>query len=160
MTLFGQGNGDLAVSFEWTTTVDGPFPEPEAQIGVLADHDGSVDSFGVELSVTNLASTPTNAQATITVTAADGNSLTFDPLPRTLGPDCTSIEGSVAWNGPLEHGVAAAALGPPPFTYDVTVTLDGVAHRAIATWPDEQIAGSEPYVGLDFDPPLPALGDR
>ena len=52
-----------------------------------------------------------------------------------------------------------AALGPAPFTYDVTLTLDGVRHRANATWPDDHVA--DPFnddpapVPLDFDPPLP-----
>ena len=37
MTLFGRGNGDLFVTFRWTTPSDGPMPVPEARLAVLAD---------------------------------------------------------------------------------------------------------------------------
>ena len=81
VTLFGRGDGNLFVSFEWTTTADGPMPEPDAYVGVLADNDGRVDSYGVELVLTNLAATAVSATATITITASNGRSLTFDPDP-------------------------------------------------------------------------------
>lgn len=155
--LFGRGNGDLFVSFEWTTTAAGPMPQPSSLLAVLADHDGRVDSYGVEFSVVNLAGSPATATALITVTAANGKSLTFelDPAPQ-WQPECDAIEGLVVWNGPADQGLAAAQLGPAPFTYDVVVTLDGVEHRAHAVWPDDQIPGNEPSVALTFVPPLPA----
>jgi hypothetical protein len=65
VTLFGRGNGDLFVTFRWTTPTDGPLPVPEARLAVLAGHDGRVDSYGVELEVINLARTPKRASATI-----------------------------------------------------------------------------------------------
>jgi hypothetical protein len=34
--------------------------------------------------------------------------------------------------------------------------LDGVRYVASATWPDDEIAGNEPSVSLDFTPKLPA----
>ena len=156
--LFGRGEGDLFVSFGWTTTVDGPMPEPQAHLGVLADNDGRVDSYGVELVLSNLAASPSTATATITVTAANGRALTFDPQPSTPSPeDCATIEGLVTWYGPDQAGHEAARLGPAPFTYDVVVTLDGLAHRAHAVWPDDVIPGNEPSVALTFHPALPAL---
>ena len=152
--LFGRGQGDLATSFRWTTTVDGPLPVPEARLAVLADHDGAVDSYGVELGVDNLAATPAEVLATVTVTAADGASLTFDATPATAG--CRP-EGSLYFDGPDEQGLAAAGLGPRPFTYDVVLTLDGARHVAHAAWPDDQIPDNQPSVALVFDPPLPSL---
>ncbi len=158
--LLGRGDGDLIVSFEWTTTVEGPMPEPEAYIGVLADNDGQVDSYGVELFLSNLATTPTSSAATITVTAANGRSLTFDPRPgQPARGDCPVVEGTATWYGPDRRGLEATQLGPPPFIYDVVVTLDGVEHRAHAVWPDDEIPDEEPYVALDFEPALPALAD-
>ena len=159
VTLFGRGDGDLFVTFEWKTTSDGPLPKPEAQLAVLADHDGRIDSYGVELSITNLARSPTSATASITVTAANGNSLSFDAIHRSSGPECPAVEGSLYWDGPDDQGLAAAALGPAPFTYDVLVTLDGIEHSAAAKWPSDQIPGNEPSVALDFTPALPALGE-
>ncbi|WP_129664894.1 hypothetical protein [Phytoactinopolyspora endophytica] len=157
--LFGRGDGgDVAVQFRWTTTVAGELPEPEALIAVLADNDGTVDSYGVELSVVNLGDTPDRAEATVTVTAADGASLSFEPTPvGTEDEGCEAVEGLLVWNGPEDKGLEAAALGEPPFMYTVELELDGVRHEATATWPDEEIPGNEPSVPLTFDPALPAL---
>ncbi len=154
VTLFGRGDGDLFVSFLWTTPSDGPLPTPKARLAVLADHDGAVDSYGVELEVTNLARTPSDASATITVQAADGESLSFD---ATQAKGRCWPEGTVYWDGPDDEGLAAANLGKGPFTYKVELVLDGERHVATATWPDEEIVGNEPSVALDFRPELPAL---
>lgn len=154
VTLFGRGGGDLFVTFRWTTASDGPMPIPGARLAILADHDGEVDSYGVELELANLASTPESAAAEVTVTAADGNALTFD-ASRAEG--CWP-EGTVYWDGPAESGLEAAQLGPAPFTYEVVVTLDGMRHVAQASWPADQIVGNEPSVKLGFEPSLPSLG--
>jgi hypothetical protein len=153
VTLFGRGDGDLFVTFRWTTPSDGPMPVPSARLAILANHDGEVDSYGVELELANLASTPESAAAEVTVTAADGNALTFD-ASRAEG--CWS-EGTVYWDGPAQAGLEAADLGPAPFTYDVVVTLDGARHAATAMWPADQIVGNEPSVSLRFDPALPLM---
>lgn len=153
VTLFGRGDGDLFVTFRWTTPSDGPMPVPSARIAVLADHDGAVDSYGVELELSDLATTPRDATAEVTVSAANGKPLTFTAT-RVAG--CMA-EGTIYWDGPDRDGLRAASLGPPPFTYLVEVVLDGTRHSASATWPDDEIAGNEPSVSLHFDPPLPAL---
>lgn len=157
VTLFGRGDGegggDLFVTFRWTTSAEGVLPEPAARLAVLADHDGVVDSYGVELVLSDMAATPTAADATITVRSREGREHRFT---ATLQASCVS-EGSVSWNGPIEDGEVASALGTAPFTYEVEVVLDGVSHRAVAVWPGEQIAGNEPSVALTFDPPLTAM---
>ena len=154
VTLFGRGDGDLFTTFRWTTPVDGTLPTPQARLAVLANPDGPVDSYGVELELTNLAATPKQASARVTVRAADGNSVAFDATRSDLG--CLP-EGTVYWDGPDEQGTAAAALGQGPFTYEVELVLDGARHVAEATWPGDQIAGNEPSVALHFTPELPAL---
>jgi hypothetical protein len=156
VTLFGKGGGDLFVTFRWTTPNDGPLPEPEARAAILADHDGRVDSYGVELAVDNLAATPREASATITVEAADGESLSFEAKPTRTR--CLP-EGSLYFDGPDDEGLAAAQLGDGSgsFTYTVELRLDGERHVATARWPDDEIRGNEPSVALEFSPPLPAL---
>ena len=154
VTLFGRRDGDLVTTFRWTTPVDGPLPTPPARLAVLANPDGPVDSYGVELELTNLAATPKQASARITVRAANGADVTFDATRSDLG--CLP-EGTVYWDGPDEQGTAAAALGQGPFTYEVELVLDGARHVAEATWPGDQIAGNEPSVALHFTPELPAL---
>jgi hypothetical protein len=154
VTLFGRGDGDLFTTFRWTTPGDGPLPEPEARLAVLADHDGGVDSYGVELELTNLARTPKQASARITVQAVDGSEVTFDATRSSMG--CFH-EGTVYWDGPDAQGLAAAELDEGPFTYRVEVVLDGSRHVAEATWPADEIPGNEPSVDLEFTPGLPSL---
>jgi hypothetical protein len=154
VTLMGRGDGDLFTTFRWTTPADGPIPTPRARLAVLAGHDGTVDSYGVELVVSNLARTPREASARITVEAGDGNALTFTAEPA--AGRCFP-EGTVYWDGPDDEGLQAAQLGDGPFTYKVELVLDGVRYVADAAWPDDEIPGNAPSVSLDFTPSLPAL---
>lgn len=153
VTLFGRGDGDLFVTFRWTTPTDGPLPQPKARVAVLADHDGRVDSYGVELSLSNLASTPSKSAARITVTASDGDSLAFKA--KQSRRECFP-EGSVYWDRPDIKATRLQELGEGPFTYKVELNLDGIRYVATATWPDDQIPGNHPSVSLDFAPELPA----
>jgi hypothetical protein len=154
VTLFGQGQGDLVVTFRWTTPIDGPLPEPEARLAVLAENDGHVDSYGIELEVSNLASTPEEAQATITVRSETGEELTF---AATRGKSRCWREGTVYWDGPDKRGLDAAGLGEGPFAYEVELVLDGARYVATASWPADVIVGNEPSVALEFTPDLPAV---
>ena len=154
VTLFGRGNGDLFVTFRWTTPTDGPLPKPEARLAVLAGHDGQIDSYGIELEVSNLESTPQEAEATITVRAETGEEITFD---ATRSKSRCWPEGTVYWDGPDQRGLDAAALGEGPFTYEVDLVLDGARHVATASWPTDEIVGNEPSVALEFTPELAAL---
>ena len=154
--LFAQGDGgDMVATFRWLTSVDGPLATPAARLAVIADHDGHPDSYGVELAIDNLARTPTGSQAHIAVTAANGRSVEFD-AEHADNPGCLP-EGSIYFDGPDDQGKRAAALGPAPFTYKVTLVLGGRTYRASADYPDDVIAGNEPSVSLTFLPPLPAL---
>ena len=153
--LFGRGpEGDVVVTARWSTPVDGPMPVPTASVAVLAEHDGLVDSYGVELLLDDLAETPEQVAATVTVTSSEGAAVSFEAT-RMAG-ECQE-EGWVLFDGPDEPGAEAAALGTPPFTYDVDLTIDGQSHAATATWPDDVLPDYAPSVSLDFDPPLPAL---
>jgi hypothetical protein len=154
VTLFGRGDGHLFVTFRWTTPSDGPLPTPAARLAVLADNDGRVDSYGIELEITNLATTPAAASATITVRTADGRAVSFDAARSAIG--CLPT-GTVYWDGPDDQGLAAAALGNGPFAYEVVLVLDGVRYQAMAAWSDDVIVGNEPSVALSFQPDLPAL---
>ena len=67
----------MITTFRWTTSRDGALPGPATgSAAVLADHDGELDSYGVEVFVQDLADQPRQAAATVTVTqcAGDGRS--------------------------------------------------------------------------------------
>ena len=154
--VFGRGDGgDVIVRFAWTTGVTGSFAKPASTLSLLADNDGAVDSYGVEFSVINLDRTPTDVTAEVEVTASNGESQTIQLVPR--GEPCG--EGTLNLTAPTEDGLAAAALGDPPFTYEVSLTLDGITHEATATWPDDEDEECAPCVPLVFDPSLTGLGD-
>ena len=152
--LVASGGGDMVARVRWSTPEDGRLAEPRATMSVVADHDGEPDSYGVELSLSNLADTPGTASAEITVTAGNGRSTTFDA--HLAGDDCRA-PGSLYFDGPDRAGTEAARLGGFPFRYDVTLVLDGVEHQASATYPRDEVEDEEPAVELSFDPPLPAL---
>jgi hypothetical protein len=154
VTLFarGQGQGDLFVSFRWTVPEGAPFTVPTATASIVADLDGRMDSYGVELGASHLAATPGEATASVVVTSAGGDA--HDIALRRLPNGCD--DATVRFDAPVEDGLRAAALGDPPFTYDVTLTVDGTVHRATAVWPDDVDPECSPCVVLRFDPPLPA----
>jgi len=155
--VFGRGpeGGDVIYSFVWRTRDDGRDP-PEASgyAAVLADNDGELDSYGVELSVSGLATHPSKADATITVTDEDGDAVVLDPR----GPGKCYDEGSLFFR--LEDGSAATELDPGPFTYVVDLVLDGREYTGTGVYPDDVIKGNAPYVRLTWDPPLPSYRVR
>jgi hypothetical protein len=112
-----------------------------------------LDSYGVELHLSNLAQTPRKAVARVTVQASNGDVLTFKA--KQARGRCFP-EGTVYWDGPDDKGLAASFLGDRPFTYKVEVMLEGRRYAARASWPDDQIRGNEPSVSLHFNPSLPA----
>jgi hypothetical protein len=153
VSLFAGGGGDMIADLRWTTPSDRPLPDPAARLALIADHDGRPDSYGLELAVSDLPASPAASSATITVTAGNGRSMTFEAIRSAEAP--CQADGEVFFDGPDDKGKQAAALGDFPFTTTVRLTLDGVTYVATATFPDDQIEGNEPSVALAFEPPLP-----
>jgi len=110
VTLFGRSSGDLVTVFRWSTPSDGPLPVPKSRLALLAGHDGQLDSYVVELEISNLAKTPRAAAARITA-AANGESTTFE---ATRSRQRCQPEGTLYWDCPDDQGLAAAALARPP----------------------------------------------
>jgi hypothetical protein len=150
VSIFAGGNGDMIGDVRWHTPADRALPEVEASLALIAERDGKPTSYGLELSIANLAASPTQYSATITVTAANGESLVIEATP---GEGCQAV-GSLWFNGPADEAMQASALGDFPFTYEVELVLDGVTHVATATYPDDQTPGAEPAVALEFTPTL------
>ena len=150
--------GEAPGAFVWTTPVPGDMNPPEAEISIVWKPDGEVEGQGFRMSIEKLAVTPRSASATVTVTAGNGASTSFDAGRPRFG--CPA-KGEVHFS---ERGETSsqevAALGPEPFRYDVELVLDGEAYSASATWPDDHVddpQNDDPApVPLEFDPPLPS----
>ncbi len=151
--VFGRGNGDVITTFRWTTPVTGAMPaKASGTAAVLADHDGELDSYGVELSVTNLDVRPDRAAAVITVTGATGETTAITPR---WDRACYS-EGDLFFTAPREDGLAATRIGTGPFTYTVDLTLDGATYQGVGAWPTDQTPDAAPSVPLTWTPGLPS----
>ena len=159
----GARQGTFATAFHWTTTVDGPLAKPSAVLAVVSTNAaGAVVYFGVSLNIANLARTPKTSAVTVTVSSRGAKPVTLTGT-RPAEPRPT-MDGSVYWDGPQfspqEKGgpiLRAKDLGTAPFTYDVSLMLDGRTYNAQAVWPRDVIAGNEPEVNLTFTPPLPEI---
>jgi hypothetical protein len=130
--LYGQGpEGDVAVSFAVRSAVDGAIALPRASLDVLADDDGSPRYYG---------------PATLTVGG----------LGRTPDEGCMPT-GSVALVADAGNAVerdVPSEFGPPPYTFETRLELDGTTYIAISRWPadvDETTSSVLPT----FEPPLP-----
>ena len=160
MDVFGRGpGGDVIVSFEWETTVDGIVDVPEAYASILADHDGAVDSYGTEIYLSGLGAMPDGLAAQIIVTSSEGASYAYEASGVDDGRDPTCDQGSLFLSAPDEEGLAAAQLGTGPFTYEIELVFDGALHTGVATWPGDEDPECAPCVPLSFDPPLPGPGE-
>lgn len=165
VNLFGTGRqGDVSTDFVWTTPTDGPTNPTTASMSLIAGEPGELVSYGLTVGVGNLAFQPREADAEVTVTAANGRSMVLgtqrDDLPA---PDADVKEGacdakgSVSFRGDDDQARQAARLGPPPFTYRVRLTLDGRRYVGTAVWPRDEQPDMAPNTMLTFDdPPLPA----
>jgi hypothetical protein len=153
--VFGRGaGGDVITTFTWTTTTNGALPGPASGIaGVLAGHDGELDSYGVEIGVSDLATHPTEAKASVTVTSSEGRSVTLRPGRR--DKECYA-EGSLYFTASDDEGRRATELGAGPFTYDVELVLDGTTYHGLGEWPTDESDDNAPFVPLTWTPELPA----
>ncbi|MBD8507649.1 hypothetical protein HT102_14270 [Hoyosella sp. G463] len=144
-------SGDAAVSFTWTTPRDGAIAEPEATLAIASPF-VPLGQARPDMSVSNLGTDPGNAAVTIEIVAADGSMQSIGSEAATIG--CP--EGSVRFFGTSDDPALTDA--PGPYEYRVTLELDDDVHEAVAVWPSAEGDGSQPYVPLVFEPPLPGLG--
>ena len=153
--VFGRGpEGDAVTTFRWHTQEAGPFPaRARSHLAVLADDDGRLTTYGVELDLGDLATTPTRTSATVTVTATDGGRSTLDLGPAT-DEDCYSA-GTVSWRAPEKAAREATRLHGTAFDYRVDLDLDGVRYVGRASWPADSNEDIAPGVPLTWSPALP-----
>ena len=151
--LFGRGpEGDVITTFSWATRERGTIPPPTGYLGVVGGDKEELVFYWPELGLQDIADLSERPSAVVTVTAANGESLT---MPRLLAdPSCFS-EGHVWFRGPESASAGVGDLGPPPYHYTVDLVLDGTRYKGTGLWPRDEQFGNEPYVTLQFSPPLP-----
>ena len=152
--LFGRGpEGSVYTNFAWDTPTAGPTDPPRATIALVTDAGDDLTSYGLEISVQDLAEQPESASVEVTATAANGRSMNLTAPWEDQGDRCNS-RGSLFFQDDDPSGVAD--LGPAPFTYEVVLTLDGEEYVGTAVWPRDETRNEAPNTVLTFDPPLPA----
>ena len=157
-TEAATNKGDVVTTFRWHTPRNGPTEPPSATMSLLATPAQARVSLGAELSVMALGVSTSTAEvsATAVITTAIGSAMTveFHPAP---GLECVP-DGSLYLKSDGEDGRRLVTLGPPPYRYDVTLTIAGKTYRGAGTWPADEIHDCRPCTPLRWDPPLPALG--
>lgn len=159
--LFGRAGegasnrGDISATFRWRTTHDAPTVPPSATASIVSGDPGGLRSHGAEVSIQGLPSTPPPGWITAraVVTSSSGASLPIE-LEQNPSSDCR-FGGGLYFTAAEELGRRAAALGPAPFRYDVTVVIDSIPYRGTGSWPDDVDAACSPCTRLRFTPALP-----
>lgn len=152
--LFGRGptGGDAVTTVRWHTPVDGAFPDAATgQAAVLAENDGELDSYGLELFVSDLDRDHREATAEVTVTSATGRSVDL----RLGRPDECHVRGFLSFRAPAALGRRATVLGAGPYAYEVRLVLNGATYVGRGTWPDDTTEDITPAVPLTWTPALP-----
>ncbi len=144
----------MSTSFLWTTPTDGPTDRPTADIALISGDGDELWAYQLEVGVQDLAFQPREADVEVTVTAANGRSMILEAELDDDG-ECYA-EGSLFFEEKQDPAQQAAQLGPPPFTYNVRLNLDGKHYLGTAVWPRDEKADEAPNTALTFDPPLPA----
>ena len=152
--LFGRGRqGSVSTSFLWTTPTDGPTEQAAAYIALVSGDGDQLYAYQLEVGVQDLAFQPQEADVEVTATAANGRSMTLAAELEDPG-ECYA-EGSLFFRGEQNPARQVAQLGPPPFSYEVLLTLDGKQYVGTAVWPRDEKKYQAPNTTLTFDPPLP-----
>ncbi|MBA3780706.1 MAG: hypothetical protein H0X12_02505 [Nocardioides sp.] len=154
--ISGRGPaGDAVTTIEWRTPTAGQLPEQATgSAAVLADHDGVLDSYGVEVYLADLDRPYSPDAATITVTGSNRDSVELTAARNETGKTCYSA-GDLAFVADDAEGRRAIDVGPGPFNYSARVRLGDTTYVGTGTWPEGETEEIAPHVPLTWDPPLP-----
>lgn len=140
--IFAKGaGGDAFYAFEATTSTDGPVPVPKV---LLPWEPGAP----VTLTVENLSEAPEDTSAEVAV-----QQIVFklEDVPDERG----CFPGNLALGPHEDHAYPAAALGDPPYRFQVTLRLGDRTHELpMATWPEDfsstELLGGPPTARWDL----------
>lgn len=141
--------GDAAVMFQWETPTDGPVPAPQAALAIASDY-VPLSQTAPDLTITDLRTDPERASVSVTITPEGGEAQTLESAVTPAGCPAGSLRFFTDHDQDLQDA-------PPPYRYDVVLQLDDETYEASAVWPGDQLGEGQPYVRLEFTPPLPAL---
>lgn len=156
---YADDGGSLATAFDWTTPVDSATPpDARGEVGFLGPpsvyaDDEVIEAYGPSLTLTGLAEEPGNATAELVL--ADAGARATYPL-SVSGEDACPRDGTIALAGDHQNKpVALPDLGEPPYSYKVSLTLDGKDHVGTGQWPDDLHPATSNQLALTWAPPLP-----
>lgn len=153
--LSGSGpEGDYHVVFEAELLIEGVEPPPVVDFtGPYGDVHPNDSLARLMLSINQLAD-DRNPSATVTVTNSSGARIEIVLGDHQDGPDPEG-NGSVVLQSPEPDPELVSTFGPPPYVYDIELTIADATHHAQVTFPDDlnsKTASFDP----SFQPPLPS----
>lgn len=154
-----DGHGPEGWAQGWVnveTTSQGTEPPIHVDLGGPSGTPETPETIWLYVSLQNLA-TDINPSGEVTWTAENGrsDSVTIAPPPFPDGPDCEG-DGAVHLRSSESDAQALLTLGPPPFTLEFRLTIDGRRYSTTVVWPDDLDARTG-SLNAEFWPPLPAL---
>jgi hypothetical protein len=151
--------GDLVTALDWTTTSDSTETSvARGEVGLLGPppvyEDRELEGYGPSLSLTGLAEEP--SQGTADVLLSDGSASATYPMKLSRRDSCPG-DGAVSFSGDaMDESLDLPALGDPPYSYEVHLTMDGRSYTGTGRWPDDLKPPNANSLALTWSPPLPA----
>ena len=146
--------GEVPGSFRWQMP-EGAAPSPTGRLGIVWEDDGELHGQGFSLQVDDLPVGVRDASATITATASNGETMTFDAGDSS---GCRRSDHLSFGERGTDMSDRVADLGPAPFEYVVDLTLDGQEFHGTGSWPeavDSDLGNDNPApVQLAWEPSL------
>ena len=151
--------GDVFTALDWTTTSDSTETSvARGEVGLLGPpsvyEDRELEGYGPSLSLTGLAEEP--SQGTADVLLSDGSASATYPMKRSRRDSCPG-DGAVSFSGDaMDESLDLPALGDPPYSYEVHLTMDGRSYTGTGRWPDDLKPPNANSLALTWSPQLPA----
>jgi hypothetical protein len=156
---YADAGGDLFAAFGWTmATASTEAAVARGEVGLLGPpsvyEDRDLEAYGPTLYLSGLAEEPADVFADVVL--SDGTASATYALHASRQDACRD-DGAVALEGDdPNRALDLPALGEPPYSHEVHLTMDGRTYVGTGTWPDDLTPRTSNQLALTWTPALPA----